>query len=220
MNYQFYWISGSPNSWRAQFALEFKGLSYTSHRLDPGKGEHKSPEHIKRNPHGKVPVLQSGPFTIFESIAIIAFLDNKHPEPTLLGSTPEQTGHIWQRTFEVMNYARDNINNGVVRPLIRGLSQSQSEHIRVAASRAHQDLKWIETWLGNEPFLAGPTLSLADITYMPIVQGLIRAGAREDAACINLGFDNFPNHYPAISKWLKRMEMVPGYDSAYPPHWR
>jgi len=220
MNYEFYGISGSPNSWRAQFAMEVKGLSYTSHRLDPSKGEHKTPEHIGLNPHGKVPVLKSGSFIIYESIAIIAFLDQKHPEPPLLGNTTEQTGHIWQRTFEVMNYARDSINNGVVRPLIRGQAQRQGPSIQIAASQAHQDLKWVEALLGREPFLAGPTLSLADITYMPIIQGLIRAGGREDAAPLSLGFDDFTNQFPAISKWLNRIETTPGYDAAYPPHWR
>jgi len=220
MDYEFYWISGSPNSWRAQFALEIKGLSYSSHRLDPGQGEHKTLKHIGLNPHGKVPVLKSGSFVIYESIAIIAFLDLKHPEPSLLGCTPEQTGHIWQRTFEVMNYARDSINNGIVRPLIRGQAATQGSSIQNAASKAHQDLKWIEALLSHEPFLAGPTLSMADITYMPIIQGLIRAGGREDAALLKLEFNNFSNHYPAIFKWLERIETIPGYDAAYPPHWR
>ena len=130
MAYELYWISGSPNTWRVMLGMEIKGLSYISHRLDPSKGEHKALEIIALNPWGKVPILRDGDFVIYESIAILAYLENKHPEPALFGTTREETGHIWQRIFEVMNYARDSINNGVVRPLIRGQVGGKGESIK------------------------------------------------------------------------------------------
>ena len=118
MAYDLYWISGSPNAWRVMFALETKGVTYTSYRLDPGKLEHKAPEILALNPRGKVPILVDGDFVLYESLAILAYLEKKHPSPALFGTTAAETGQIWQRVFELMNYARDPINNGVVRPLI------------------------------------------------------------------------------------------------------
>src|SRR5207247_5708150 len=55
---RFYYGSGSPFSWRVQLALEEKGLAYEPVLLSFEKGEHKSPAHLARSPHGKVPALQ------------------------------------------------------------------------------------------------------------------------------------------------------------------
>lgn len=220
MPYELYWISGSPNAWRAMLAMEFKGLSYSSHRLDPGKREHKTPEFLALNPRGKVPVLKDGEVVVYESIAIIAYLERKHPEPPLFGTSPEATGHIWQRTYEAMNYACEPIEDGVVRPLIRGQAGDNGDAIKAAAVDAHQALQWAEDLLRDAPYLAGDGPSAADVSYMPIVQNLVRSGRREDALQLRLGFDDFSGRYPNITGWLGRMEAVPGYDKAYPPHWR
>ncbi len=220
MTYDLYWISGSPNAWRVMLALEFKGLAYESHRLDSGKREHKTPEFIALNPRGKVPVLKDGKFVIYESIAILAYLESKHPEPALFGTTPEETGHIWQRIFEVMNYGRDSINNGVVRPLIRREAKQNGESIKAAAIDAHEAMNWVDGVLAESPYLAGDRLSAADISYIPIVQHLTRAGGGDDAVRLELGFDNFGERYPNIVDWVDRIAALPGYDKAYPPHWR
>jgi len=220
MAYELYWISGSPNAWRVMLAMEVKGLTYKSHRLDPGKGEHKTPEHLAMNPHGKIPVLKDGNFVIYESIAIMAYLDRKHPEPALFGSTPQEAGHIWQRTFEVMNYAREPIEDGVVRPLFRGQAETAGEDIKAAAVEADRALNWIDDILATSDYLAGDNLSAADISSMPILQVLARAGQRDDAIQLALGFDRFDETYPSITAWMGRIEALPGYDRAYPPHWR
>lgn len=220
MAYELYMISGSPNAWRAMFALELKGLNYTTHRLDPGKREHKAPDIMALNPWGKVPILKDGDVVVYESLAILAYLERKHPVPALFGSTPVETALIWQRTFEVMNYARDAINNGVVRPLIRGQAEQADDQIKASAREAHQALGWVEGVLTASPYLAGDTLTAADVSYMPIVQGLIRAGKRDDARALNLNFCDFGRTYPAINSWLGRMESLEEYDRAYPPHWQ
>lgn len=220
MAYELYWISGSPNAWRVMFAMELKGLIYTSHRLDPGKREHKAPEILALNPRGKVPILIDGDHILYESLAILAYLEKQHPEPALFGAKAIETGFIWQHIFEVMNYARDAINNGVVRPLIRGQAEHTGDKIKASAIQAHEALEWVETVLETSPYLAGASLSAADVSFMPIVQGLIRAGHRDDAKALDIGFDNFEKDYPCISAWLGKIEAVPGYDRAYPPHWR
>lgn len=220
MAYELYWISGSPNAWRAMFAMELKGLDYISHRLDPSKGEHKSPEMMPLNPHGKVPVLKDGDVVIYESIAILAYLDQKHPAPALFGDNPVETGKIWQRIFEMMNYAREPIEDGITRPLFRGQAAVVGDAIKAAAIESHAALKWVEGILATTPYLAGDKLSAADITFMPIIQVLIRAGRRDDAIELELGFDTFAAHYPHITAWLAKIEALPEYDKAYPPHWR
>jgi len=220
LSYELYWISGSPNSWRVMLAMEIKGQTYVSHRLDPSKREHKAPSILAMNPRGKVPILRDGDVVIYESLAILAYLERKHPEPALFGTTPEETGHIWQRTFEVMNYARESIEDGVVRPLFRGQAKETGEAIKAASLDVHEALSWVEGVLADAPYLAGNSLSAADVSYMPVVQGLVRTGRRDEAIELELGFDGLPEIYPKITAWLGRIEAQPGYDKAYPPHWR
>ena len=219
--YELYWISGSPNSWRVMLTLEIKRIPYVSHRIDPARRGHKTPEFLAMNPRGKVPVLKDGDRVLYESIAIMAYLERKHPDPQLFGATAAETGHIWQRVFEVMNYAREAINNGVVRPLIRGRAADSGEAIKSAATQAHEDLAWVERVLSRTPYLAGEMVSAADVAYVPIVvQNLVRAAARPDAAPLDLGFLPFDRRYPSMAAWLQRLEALPIYDNAAPPHWR
>jgi glutathione S-transferase len=217
---ELYWISGSPNSWRAMLGLELKQLDYASHRLDPGQGEHKRPAYLALNPRGKVPTLVDGQVVIYESLAILAYLEAKAAQPALFGATPRQTGFIWQRLFQVMNYAREPINDGVVRPLIRGQAGVEGKAIRRAARAAHQALEWVDSVLAATPYLAGDELSAADVAYMPIVVGLTRAGQCDDARDLDLGFDTLTGRYRAIGAWLARLETLPAYERSYPPHWR
>ena len=58
MALEIWWGSGSPYSWRALLALEYKQLSYESHVVQFSKQEHKSPQLLRMNPRGRVPVLQ------------------------------------------------------------------------------------------------------------------------------------------------------------------
>lgn len=220
MAYEFYWISGSPNAWRAMLALEYKGIAYVSHRLDPSKKEHKTPEFIALNPRGKVPVLKNGDVVIHESVAIMAYLEREHPEVPIFGSTSAETGRVWQRIQEVVNYVRDPIDDGVVRPLIRGEAAQVGDRIKAAAEIVHSALAWMEAILADSSYLAGEFVSAADFNVMPNVQMLARVGRRDDALALGLEFQNLRATYPAISGWLGRLEKLVAYDRSYPPHWR
>ncbi|HCQ64994.1 MAG TPA: hypothetical protein DIU07_07420, partial [Rhodobacteraceae bacterium] len=93
------------------------------------------------------------------------------------------------------------------------------DQIKAAALRAHAALEWVEDTLCKASFLAGQTLSAVDIAYMPIMQGLVRAGKRDDAINLGPGFDAMTAKYPAIARWLGRIEALREYDKAYPLHW-
>ncbi|AUG51433.1 glutathione S-transferase family protein [Thalassospira marina] len=220
MAYDFYWISGSPNAWRTMLTLEYKGIAYNSHRLDPSKGEHKSDAYLAINPRGKVPALHTGTTAIHESIAIIAMLEQAHPEKPLFGETADQAGLVWQRIFETINYTRDPVEDGIVRPLFQGYAQTDRVDIHENAKIARQSLQWIEDTLAQTPYLAGETLSAADICAITTLKVLERAGQRPDAIELGLNLHDIPKHFPAIGRWFARMEQMPGWDAALPPHWK
>ena len=103
-----------------QLELEYKGVPYVSRRLNGIEGEHRAPAFRSLNSRRQVPVLKTGETALYESVAIIAFLDRAHPEVPLFSRAPEEHGHIWRRVFEFENYTRDLFDVGVVRPLLRG----------------------------------------------------------------------------------------------------
>lgn len=128
-------------------------------------------------------MLKDGDFVIYESLAIMAYLESKHPEPALFGVNRKETGIVWQRIFEVMNYARDSINNGVVRPLIRGQAEQTAGAIKTAAVEVHEALRWVEGVLSETAFLAGDKnfvlpKTLAQIPKRPRKRGSLAESVR------------------------------------------
>jgi len=220
VEHELYWISGSPYAWRVQLALEYQGVPYTSRRLDSGRQENRSPEFLALNPRGKVPVLKTGDTVICESVAILAFLDRAHPAVPLFGKTAEAHGRIWQRVCEFENYARDLIETEIVRPLLRGNAGDDPEAMRASARRVKDALGWMDRALSGAPHLAGYVITAADIVALPSIQLLRRVAARPEAIELGVGLDTVDAQLPALSAWLARMEAMPGYDAAYPPHWR
>src|SRR5437762_10241344 len=99
--------------------LEVKGLAYESKLLEFSKGENKAPAYLLLNPRGKVPTLKDGDFVLYESLAIMSYLDRKYPDPPLFGKTPEETGLIWRALAECESYVV-SAGDKVVRPIFFG----------------------------------------------------------------------------------------------------
>ncbi|XP_061357255.1 glutathione S-transferase zeta class-like [Gastrolobium bilobum] len=79
-----YWRSSS--SFRVRIALNLKGLQYEYKAVNLLKGEQSHPEFLELNPVGFVPVLVDGHAVIFDSLAIIMYLEDKYPQQPLLPS--------------------------------------------------------------------------------------------------------------------------------------
>src|SRR5438132_8598301 len=91
---RFYYGSGSPVSWRVQLSREEKGLAYEPVLLSFEKGEHKSPEHLARSPHGKVPALEDDGVSLYESSAIVEYLEERYPRTPLLPPDPAERARV------------------------------------------------------------------------------------------------------------------------------
>src|SRR6476646_7732059 len=87
-------IPGSPFARAVLATLEEKGASY---RLAPmAPGAHKSPEHLARHPFGRVPVLEHGGFVLYETQAILRYLDRVLPKPALTPADPQLAARMDQ----------------------------------------------------------------------------------------------------------------------------
>jgi hypothetical protein len=79
-----YWGSGSPPAWRVLIALHEKALSYRSEMITFESGVLKTPPMLSLNPRGLVPIFIDGEVRMYESLAILHYLDDFYPEPPLL----------------------------------------------------------------------------------------------------------------------------------------
>jgi glutathione S-transferase len=219
MALEVYWGSGSPYAWRALLALEFKQVDYVSHMLDFSKQEHKSPQMLQMNPRGRTPVVKDGDFVCFESLAILVYLDRKYPEPPLFARTAEEAATIVRVICEFQSYAEEHLMKIVEAILFQGI-EGRMEEVSRALLVVEKEARTIESRLVKSEWLVGDACSAADIVIFPPIKLLLRALGRPQAQDIRTRLLPLETNYPGIAAWLKRMESLPGYDRAYPPHWR
>ena len=219
MALELYWGSGSPFAWRVMLTLEVKGLAYQSTILEFSKGDHKAAGFLKLNPRGKVPLLKDDDFVLNESLAIMAYLDKKYPEPPLFGTSPQETGLIWRAVMETEAYLF-SAGDKVIRPVFFGKGLDETEKIQQAAQAVRQELQRIDRELSGSTWLVGKQISAADISLFPLVQTIQRAAGKDVAKSLKLEFLPLADNFPNLLAWVKRIEALPGYERTYPPHWR
>lgn len=219
MALELWWGSGSPYSWRALLALEYKKLPYESHLVQFAKQEHKSPQLLQMNPRGRVPVLKDGDYVCFESLAIIQYLDRKYPDPPLFGHSAEESGTIMRVICEYQGYVEEHIMKVIYAILFQG-AEGHSDEIARAMLLVASEAGTIEKRLSQSSWLAGEEFSAADVVIFPGIQMLLRALDRREAQDLRGRLLPLETNYPAIAAWIGRIEALPGYDRTYPPHWR
>jgi glutathione S-transferase len=214
-----YWGSGSPFSWRVLLALQFKGLPYDSQMLHFDKQEHQSPQMLKMNPRGRVPVLKDDDYVVFESVAILYYLDEKYPDPPIFGRTPEEAGVIMRVICEFQAYQEPSLQK-----VVSAIFENEvAEDVDVLTDAMHvvgREARTIEGRLSKEEWVVGAGYSAIDMVIFPWIQLLRRALNRPAAAALSARFLPMERNYPALARWIKRIESLPGYENTYPPHWR
>lgn len=219
MALEVYWASGSPFAWRVLLTLEVKRLPYQSRLLSFAKGENKSAEYLAMNPRGKVPTLKDGDFALYESLAIMAYLDRAYPEQPIFGSNSRETGVIWRLVAENISYVCEPIQK-VIAPLFAGGAAGKEAEMRAAAATVHSELARLDATVVKSPWLGGAAISAADIVVFPWIPSLLRAVAKAEAKPFDLEFLPLDARYPHLATWAKRVETIPGYELTYPPHWK
>lgn len=212
-------LSGSPYAWRVQLALEHLGLSYDTHVLSISDGSLKRPEYLTLNPRGRVPTLRQGSTVIYESLAILAYLDRCHPQAGLFGADAEECGRIWQICSEYTAYM-DPAVEGFTVPIYFGEAGAQAAQVRAAISVLARELGTWEQRLGAGDWFVGDRPTAADYVLYPAFRSIQRASSKPLARDFELPFLPIPGVAPRLHAWMSRVEALPGYARTVPPHWR
>jgi glutathione S-transferase len=83
-----------------------------------------------------------------------------------------------------------------------------------------REARTIEGRLSKEEWIVGVNYSALDMVIFPWIQVLRRALDRSAAAELGARFLPMERNYPALARWIHRIESLPGYQRTYPPHWR
>ena len=167
----------SSASYRVRIALNLKGLSaeHLPHHLR--KGEQRDPAYLAINPQGLVPTLQDGSAVITQSLAIIEWLEETHPEPPLLPKDSLRRAHV--RAF-AMALACDThpVQNLKVLARLRQLGLAEQQVTDWAAWANREGLAACETLIADEPgpFCFGGTPGIADLCLVPQLANARRFG--------------------------------------------
>lgn len=166
-----YDIQGFPNPTRVRIALAEKGLTDRVEfvTVDVPGGAHKTPEFRAKNPSATVPVLElDDGTTIAECTAITEYLDHLEGKPTLTGSSAKERGvvHMMQRRAEAglldavgayFHHATPGLGPDIEETQIAAWGEHQKD-------RALQGMRYLDSVLAAQPYLAGDAFSMADIT--------------------------------------------------------
>jgi len=189
-----------------RFYLNEKGIDVPRQEVDILGAENRRADYLEINPAGQLPTLElSDGNVIAESAAIIEYLEELHPAPPLIGSTPTERAatRMWWRRVEI----------GICRPMVLGFYYSEAidifktrfkcypEQARAQKELARTGMRWLDSAM-NEPWLAGERFTVADICLYCYIDQLCDVG------------QPIPDESGRLNAWFRRVGERPGAETS------
>jgi glutathione S-transferase len=194
-------IPGSPFGRAVLLALEEKSARYRLAAV--ASGAFKTPEHLARHPFGRVPVLDHGDLRLYETQAILRYVDRVLPKPALTPADPRIAArmdqlmnvndwYLFQGVGSVIGFQR------VVGPRLMGLTADENA-IAAAMPKAQIVFTELARQLHDAAFFAGDSISLADLILAPQLEFFSQTPEWEPLTADK----------PNLRSWLERMNARP-----------
>jgi glutathione S-transferase len=191
----------------AALVLEERGADFRLRIMAPH--ESKAPNFLKRNPFGRIPVFVHGDFEIYETQAILRYVARVLLGPSLVPESPRAEARMNQLCGITDCYVMPHLTMGIafqrlIAPMI-GLPVDESR-IETSIPPARVCLSEIAQILGDQPFLCGDELCLADLLLGAHLAFFARAPEGP----------NMLKPHPALTAWIDRMNARPSFQNTTP----
>ena len=157
-----------PNPQVVRMFLAEKGVDLALEEVDLMAGENRQEAYVKKNPSGQLPCLEldDGSY-ISEITAICEYLEEKHPQKPLIGTTAEERAEarMWVRKIDLG--ICENLANGFRfsegLPLFKDRMVTLPEAAEGLKGLAQDRIRWLDDQLAGKTFICGERITLADI---------------------------------------------------------
>jgi len=180
-----YDFKSSPNCQRVKIVLAEKNLPYDIAPIDLRAHEQKTPEYLKLNPYGKVPVLTDDATVLYESLIINEYLDEKYPNPPLMPKDPAKRA----KARILVDYGMAHFDAPYQRlrmELMKDAKEQNQQVIATAKAELKKLLQRLEDEIGEQQYLLGD-FSLVDADLLPRFTRLEGFGVLPDPSLPRLG---------------------------------
>lgn len=165
----------STFSQRVRIALDEKGVACELVDVDMAKREHHGDEYRAKNPYARVPTLEDDGLVLYESTAILEYLEALHPTPALVPSTPRERGlmamHVKLCDLEIGVHTLTFIKPARFAPR----DKWRVDEMQRARDGVNAHLRVLEAQVGDG-WLVGDAFTLADVCYAPFLRFLEELG--------------------------------------------
>ena len=201
--------SYSPYVRTTRLALEEKGAPYELVLVDMIGGAHKQPDFLARNPFGKLPAFSHGGLNLYETSAMIRYIDRALPGPALQPTGSSAMARVDQVISIIDSFAYGSMIGQLVwQRLIVPMLKGQPDEAVVAASLPQTTLCLSEfaRLLDADPWFGGESMSLADLHLAPLLAYVTMTP--EGPALLVA--------QPALKAWWDRMSSRPSMAGTQP----
>ncbi|MGO9455219.1 MAG: glutathione S-transferase family protein [Candidatus Binataceae bacterium] len=188
-----YDFSVAPNARRVRIFVAEKGLNIPVQEIDLYARQSRTPEFLKKNPAGQVPLLEldDGSY-LAESVAICRYLEGLHPNPNLMGRDTREQAFIemWNRRMELELFGGVDRYFQNTDPMFKGRFPQFADYAEAQRAYAVQRLARMDGELAGREFIAADRYTIADITALVAID-LFTGLAKQP----------FPSGLPNVKRW-------------------
>ena len=217
MKVDFYHGHGSPYSWRVWLALEHLKVPYELKVLSFANKDTTKPEFVALNPRHQVPTIVDDGITLWESIPILEYLDERFGvdgPARLYAGTDAERARIRRLVKELEEYlVVEGIDVVTGEVFFKGEEKPDLERVAKGREKIATELRYFEKELKG-PFFMGESPCAADFVLAPAMGYVKRIALRKPEARLS---EVVPD---AIEAWHKRIQALEFYDKTFPPHWK
>ena len=157
---------------RVRIALIEKGIPAELVEIDMARGAHRGPEYRQLNPYGRVPTLEEDGFILYESTAILEYLEATHPEPPLVPADARGRALVSMHV-KLCDLQLSRQTGTIIFPR-RFLPRERWDEKAMAQAKQEieKHLAVLESELGGKQYMVGDRYSLVEVCYTPFVEFL------------------------------------------------